>query len=110
MAYASAFDQVKALDTHVHGIVSAFDIDALMPDERKILALIKRQLTDARLDIRDYEYSDTREEQLRFATAGRKSCDEVQKSILQASEYNLFGAVDVAHISAQIQQIIAQLQ
>jgi len=108
--HASAFDQVKTLDTHVKGIVSTFDIDALMPDERKVLALIKRQLTDFRLDVRDYEYSDTRDEQIRFAGAAQKTENELQKSILQASEHNLFGAVDVAHISAQLQQIIAQLQ
>lgn len=106
----SVFEQAKALDTHVSGIISAFDIDALMPDERKVLALIKRQLTDARLDVRDYEYADTRAEQQRYGKAAHKTLDAAQHSLLQASEYNLFGAVDIAHISAQIQHIKEQLQ
>ena len=106
----SVFEQIKALDTHVNGIVSAFDIDALMPDERKILALIKRQLTDTRLDVRDYEYADTRAEQQRYAKTAHKTLDAVQSTLLQASEHNLFGAIDIAHISAQIQHIKEQLQ
>lgn len=110
MGYTSVFERAKALDTHVGGIISAFDIDALMPDERKVLALIKRQLTDARLDVRDYEYADTRNEQQRYAVIARKTLDAVEHSLLQASEHNLFGAIDTAHISAQIQHIKEQLQ
>jgi len=107
---ASLFGQAKQLDIHVNGILSQVDIDALMPDEREILALIKRQLTDGRLDARDYEYAQTRVEQLQYAKAARESFAAIQKHVLQASEHNLFSAIDVAHISAKIQQIIAQLQ
>ena len=110
MEHASAFERVKSLGSHINGIVSQFDIDALMPDERNLVALIKRQLTDARLDVRDYGYAETRAEQLAHAAAARESCEALQKQILQGSEHNLFSAIDVAHISAQIQQIIAQLQ
>ena len=110
MDNASVFDQAKQLDVHVNGILSQVDVDALMPDERNLVALIKRQLTDGRLDARDYEYAETRAEQLQHAKAARESFTTIQKHILQASEYNLFGAIDVAHISARIQQIIAQLQ
>lgn len=110
MEHASLFEQAKQLDAQVNGILSQVDTDALMPDERNLVALIKRQLTDGRLDARDYEYAQTRAEQLTYAEAGRKSFAAIQKHVLQASEQNLFSAIDVAHISAKIQQIIAQLQ
>jgi hypothetical protein len=107
---ASVFERAKQLDLHVNGILSRIDVDALMPDERSFVALIKRQLTDGRLDVRDYEYAETRAEQLKYAKAARDSFTAIQKHILQASEHNMFSAIDVAHISAHIQQIIAELQ
>ena len=110
MENASTFERAKQLDIHVSGILSQMDRDALMPDERNLVALIKRQLTDCRLDARDYEYAETRAEQLQHAKAAQTSFTSVQKHILQASEHNLFSAIDGAHISPQIQLIIAQLQ
>ena len=110
MEHASVFERVKQLDAHVNGILSHIDSDALMPDERNVFVLIKRQLTDCRLDVRDYEYAETRVEQADHAQTARRSLDTVQKYILQASERNMFSAIDVAHISAQIQQIITQLR
>jgi hypothetical protein len=106
---ASVFSRAKDLGTHVHGILSAIDVDALMPDERDLVALIKRQLGDARLDVRDYEYADTRDEQVRYGKDAHTTLEQLRKNILQASEYNIFGSVDVAHISARIEQIIKQL-
>lgn len=110
MDSASVFNQSKALDAHVNGIVSAIDIDALMPDERELIALIKRQLTDARLDTRDYEYAETRAEQVRYKEAAHARFQEAQQYILKASEYNIFSAIDTAHISAKIEHITKQLQ
>lgn len=110
MDNASIFSQTKALDVHIHGILSVIDVDALMPDEREVIALIKRQLGDARLDVRDYEYAETRQDQIRLKDAARSTLQAVQKMVLKASEYNIFGAIDVAHISARIEQIIKRLQ
>lgn len=110
MDNASVFSQTKALDIQVNGILSPIDTDALMPDERNIIALIKRQLIDARLDVRDYEYAETRAEQVRLKDAACATLRKLEKNILQASEYNIFGAIDTAHISAKIEHITKQLQ
>jgi hypothetical protein len=71
--------------------------------------VLKNDLIDARLDIRDYELSETREDQLRRARDANKRLERIRKSILAASEYNVFNAVDVAQLTAQLEQIIENL-
>lgn len=73
--------------------------------QQKIVAAIKRELVDCRLDIRDYELSETRAEQLNNAKNAQKRLDDLRKYILSASEYDIFGAVDVAQLTAQLDQI-----
>ncbi len=73
--------------------------------EQKAVARLSNDLTDARLDIRDYEMSDTRAEQLRHSKQAVARLEKVRKAILALSEYNVFTAVDVAQLSAQLEQI-----
>ncbi len=101
---------VTRLVTDVGGLVVAFDIDGLSRGQQHEIALMKRVLADARLDVRDYELSETRAEQLEKATTARKRLDELRHLILRASEYGVFGAIDVAQTSAQIDEIVARLQ
>ena len=101
--------QIRDIASHIGVILSAQDVDILTHEERALLATIKRQVADARLDVRDYDYADTRAEQLRHATAGKKNLDTVLKNILKASEYNMFGPVDIAQLSAQIEDVKEKL-
>lgn len=71
---------------------------------------IKRQAIDARLEVRDYEYAETRAEQQKSALSANKYLQKLQTNMLKASESNLFSAADVALLSAQIEQIISELQ
>lgn len=96
----SLLRQAKELEQHVNRIMATYDLPTLSHAEQKAVATLKNQLIDARLDVRDYELAETRAEQLEFARAGRAHIEELQKSILKASEYHLLGATDVAHISA----------
>lgn len=77
---------------------------------RKVVTALKYELVDARLDIRDYELSETREEQLANAKSAKERLDNVRKHILVASEHNIFSAIDVAHISANIEQVIDNIK
>ena len=106
----SPFVLVTRLVTDVGGLVVAFDIDSLDRGQQREIVLIKRVLADARLDIRDYELSETRAEQIDKAELARKRLEELRHLILRSSEYGVFGAIDVAHTSAQIDAITMLLQ
>lgn len=110
MAEASPFDLAKELARQLGGILSAQDIDALSRDERHIAVSIKQLLDHIRLGARDYDFADTKYEQEQSAVETKQYLEQLQTVVLKGSEYNLFGAVDVAHASARIQQIISKLQ
>lgn len=86
--------------------IDLFDIEA--PAVR-ITQSLKKRLIEARLDIRDYELSETREEQLNDASSGKRKLEELRKDILAASEYNIFSPVDVAQLTAQLELIVERL-
>lgn len=105
----SAFDQIKRLEMYVLNILSRLDIDVLERHEQKLVLAIRRQFTDSKLDVRDYEFAETRVEQTELAKAAIKSLETVRATILAASEHYLFSAVDVAMLSAQLEVLVTEL-
>lgn len=110
MEEQSPFLGIKRLETELQGRLAALDIVTLPVNERKLISGLKNELIDARLDIRDYELSETREEQLRKAGEARQRLERIRKMILGLSEYNVFGSVDVAQLSAELEQISEQVR
>jgi DNA-binding FrmR family transcriptional regulator len=86
----------------VGSILSRVDLDLYGPAEVKLIGTIKHLLQDARLDIRDWELADSRAEMQKYARDGLKRIEQVRASILMASERDIFTAVEVAEISAQL--------
>jgi hypothetical protein len=105
----SPFARAKALDTHIISVVMHFDVDALPAAQRELIKAMKRAATDVRLDIRDYGMAESREEQERLGAATKKRLVGLEQLIAKAGELNLFGAADVAHLSATAQQLMADL-
>lgn len=105
----SPFLLIKQLETQVTAMLSRLDVYSLPVTEQQMVSLIRRELVDARLDIRDYELSETRAEQLDHAASGKQRLEALRKHILAASEQNLFSAVDVAQLTAQLDHIADQL-
>jgi len=103
MQNQSPFLAMQRVEGQLKGLLRAADTGILEPAERKAATSLRRLAVDARLDIRDYELSETREEQLKCATAARKRLDKLQKAILAAGM--AFGPADVAQLSAQVEQI-----
>ena len=110
MEGTSFLEQAKALEAHATSVLAAFDVDSVSLDERKLIQTLKRLLIDARLDARDYEYAETRLEQLRLGATARKTFERLRQTIVAASERNVFSAVDVAHLTAQIEYMIANIR
>jgi len=107
MESQSPFLAMQRLEGQVKAVLRAADTDLLGPEEKKALASVRRLATDARLDIRDYELSETRDEQLRKAAAAKKRLEKLEKAILAAG--TSFGPADVAQLDAQLQQIAGRL-
>jgi hypothetical protein len=100
----------KAIEIYIGGVIAAFGIDDLGFADRSLLEGIRRGVTDARLDIRDYEVADTRPEQLKLQKAVHARLHSLQEDILKASQTGMFSAVEVAHISAMIEQLISSVE
>ena len=87
-------------------------VDRLEIGERGRSALVKlsQSLDGARIYSQDYEVSEMRDEQLDNAKKAKRYLEQARQAILRASEFNIFGAIDVAHLTAQIDQAKADLK
>lgn len=102
--------QVKRLEDDVHRVLRGFDLRALSSKQRDVLADLTQVLIDARVYCHSYELSETREEQIKNAKLAHKWLRRARKNILSASEFDVFGAVDVAQLTAEIEQLIDNLK
>jgi hypothetical protein len=107
MENKSPFLAMQRVEGQLKGILRTLDTDLLSTEEKKLVDGLKRLSIDARLDIRDYELSETREEQLKCAAAATKKLKKLEAAILATG--SLFGAADVAQLTAQMQQIEGRL-
>jgi hypothetical protein len=110
VATLSVYKQAGQLETYVGSILSAYDVADFENAEKELVNNLRYQLVDARLDARDYEYAQTRAEQLQHAKQGKEHLLLVRHTILKASEYNLFGPIDVAQLSATIELLISRME
>lgn len=102
-------NHVKKIDTDISLILRTFDQDDLAKKQKELLAALRQDLVDARIYASAYELSETEEEARANAKQARKWLGRARKHILEASEFNAFGPVDVAQLSANIEQIIEEL-
>jgi hypothetical protein len=102
--------KIKQLESQINIILRKFDLRKMNANERNILTNLQQNLVDSRIYTHDYELSETREEQEDNAKKSKKWLDQARRNILSASEFDIFGAIDVAHLSAQIDQISADLR
>jgi len=98
---------MQRVEGQLKSLLRTIDTELLTTDEKKAFASIRRLTTDARLDIRDYELSETRDEQLKSATAAKKRLAKLQRAILAVGL--VFSPADVAQLSAQLEQIEGRL-
>lgn len=85
------------------------DITLLTTAEQQKVSTLKHSLIDARLEIQDYELAETREDQLRNAADSKKYL-QAAKTIIANGNLYVFGAVDVAHLTARLEQITERLR
>ena len=100
----------KRFEANVRQILRRVDIAKLERKYRDCLAQLSQNFVDIRIYVNAYELSEERPEQLDNAKMAKKWLAEAHKNILKASEAEVFGAADVAHLSAQIDQLKAGLK
>jgi hypothetical protein len=99
-----------AVASSITSLLSRATTDYLTRQELAVLNHIKRMMVEARLDLRDYTYADSRAEMDKNAKAALKHLAVLRKDILAASEFGAFGPADVAHLTAQIDQVTELVQ
>lgn len=110
MASLSTFDQAKELSNQLTSILASTDAEGLPMEQRTLVASINQLAEHMRLTVRDYDFAETRAEQQQSSLVAKLQLEKLQAAIVKASEYDLFGPVDVAQISACLQKIISDLQ
>ncbi len=108
MENTSPFLAMQRMDTTLRPLLRDLDLDELDSEQRKAVKDIRRLMIDAKLDVRDYELSETRQEQLKNAVKAKNRLFKLQADILLAG--NVFGPADVAQLSAQLEQINGWLE
>lgn len=94
----------------IGSILNNLDLNTLSREELKLMGTIKHMVADARLDIRDWEMSDSRAEMQANAKAAIHRIEQARASILLASERNWFSAIDIAEISARFDRFVSELR
>jgi ribosome-binding factor A len=110
MASSSPAISVKRIDGQLNTIIRGINWEKINEKGRKAVAELRQDLANARVYAQDYELSEMREEQLGNAKKAKKYLSRGRAAILRASEFDVFSAIDVAHLSAQIDQLIGDLQ
>jgi hypothetical protein len=110
MANYSPSGLVKQIDTQVNMILRKIDWQEVGEKPRKAVLELRQNLADAKTYSTDYELSEMRQEQLDNAKKAKKWLEKARLAILRASEFDVFGPVDTAHLTAQIEQAEADLK
>jgi predicted Holliday junction resolvase-like endonuclease len=110
MSNVSPYILIKSLEGAIISALSGVDVYSLDARVARIVTALQKQIIETRLNVRDYELSETREEQLKYAKNSKRQLEAVRKDILIASEYNIFGPVDVAHLTAQLELVAEKLE
>ena len=108
MTHETPLQTVRQLERRVRLMLRAVDAEALGQAERRAVTKIEQACNEIRLDIRDYEYADTREEQLKWAKIARHNLHALNTLLLSLGE--VFGAADMAELGAYIETLRNSLE
>jgi hypothetical protein len=110
MEHKAPSARVKDIDAHIRRLLRPVDLLKESREIREIITSLRQELSDCRIYTDGYELSETREEQLTNAKQAKKYLKAADRDILRLSQYGLFGPVDVAQLSAYIEQVAVDLE
>jgi len=93
-------EQIQQIDRRVKAMLRETSLDELDREELHTLKQLKLHCNEARLDVREYEYAETRVEQQKAAAKAHRNLAKLEKNILHLS--GVFGPADTADLGAHI--------
>lgn len=106
----SLLNQLGQIARQIRGILNTTDADVSDTSIRKVVQAVSKNLEIARKFLHDYESEEDARKQATILPQGIERLENLRKNILDASQYNIFGPVDVAQISANLDQLIERLR
>ncbi len=100
-------DTSAQLDRLLKGLLRNIHPETLQRDDRETITLVKKALHEIRLDVRDYDYAQTREEQLKWAKIGKHNLAALNTLLLRLDV--IVGAADMAELGALIETLREKL-
>lgn len=89
------------------------DLQEIETAARKSLEAVRKQVQLAQATAKDYELVESEEDthaQVRLLPKVVRSLEQLRAGILKSSEYDLIGTVDVAQLSAQLDELIDRMR
>lgn len=97
----------------LNGFWREIDLQALETAARKSLEAVRKQMQLAQSVAKDYEFVESEEDtraQVRLLPRVVKALEQLRAGILKSSEFDLVGAVDVAQLTSQLDELIDRLR
>lgn len=100
---------MKRVEGYITQQFAGVDVLDVAKIERELIESMRRLVIDLKLDLRDYELAETRADQLTYLIDGKLRVKELRAMIILSGTHNLFGPVDVGHVTALLEQVNEQL-
>jgi hypothetical protein len=107
---ATPLQQLQQIETFIRGILTAFVDEDLPTAGRRAVQDIRQTMAQARKALRDYEREEDARQQASLLPESIAGLEQARRNILEASQYDVFSAVDVAHVTAKIDQLTDRLR
>jgi hypothetical protein len=107
------YQQLRQVEFMLKGFWRNIDLQELETAARKSLEAVRRQVQLAQAVAKDYEFVESEEDtraQVRLLPKLVKALEQLRTGILKSSEYDLVGAVDVAQLTSQLDELIDRLR
>lgn len=104
----SATSIAQKLIALIKNVSRGVDVEALSQQDKAVLQQIHLACNEVRLDVRDYEYAQTRDEQLKWAKIGRHNISALSKMLLSLDA--IFTAADIAECGAYLESLRSALE
>ncbi len=108
MENRSAYQQLRQIESAIKLLRPDADVGGGLAVQ-KAFETLQKQVSKAQQAIRDYDLTESEKDvkaRLRILARAVKSLEQLRESILTASQYDIIGVVDVAQMSAQLDEII----
>ena len=93
----------QQIDRRVKGLLRAAEVDQLSVEDRKTIKQIKHACNEIKLDVRDYEYAETRLEQQKWAKIAAHNILALENLLMRLGD--IFGPADIAELGAQLEML-----